>query len=120
MASDRDGADDLMAVISSFGDAAPPTVPLAVPSASTFSSLMSGGDAETQLVKGVLQHQLVLTSQATKATAFLFAYGLGDYALVCLKLREFHQSPKRLIEALEATSLKKYLQGIAVNVSTSK
>lgn len=88
---------------------APPSRPLEVKQASGLAGLIQGADAEAELVRGVLEHQLVLTSRATKALAFLYAYGLGDMAQVVMELRRYHQRPSVLVKALEAVSLKSFM-----------
>lgn len=97
-----------------FGVAAPSTVPLPQPSA--LSQIMAGADASTELVKGVLDHQLVLGSQATKAMLWLRAY-CPDVALWVMEYRRYHQRPQGLVKALDAVAIKEFMEGVQVNLS---
>lgn len=98
-----------------FGEPSPPSAGLSSSAgmlkASTLDNLMSGGDAEQALIDGLLRHQLVLGSSATKALAFLQAYGFGDLAESIMVLRQYHQRPSGLKDALESASLKKMVSG---------
>lgn len=109
-----------------FGSPAGPSVPLSpaggsAPASDTFAAaLLGGGDAQAVLVNGVLAHQLQLSTPATQAASFLYTYDCGDVADRILYLRQFHQSPKKLMEALEAASLKKFMDAVSVNLSNGK
>ena len=76
-----------------------------VPAGGVLGAVLSGSDAEAELVKGLLDHQLIIGAQATLAAAFLHAYGLGDMVRIILELRKYHQRPSGLVKALDAVSL---------------
>lgn len=98
--------------VSGLGSPAPASSALPLPSsvqATGMASLLAGSNAEAELVKGLLSHQLVLTSRSTMAAAWLYAYGLGDLVGYVLELRKFHQRPSGLARALEAVSLKNFM-----------
>lgn len=98
----------------------PPLSPLAGATAGGLASLTSGADAEAELVKGVLNHQLVLGSQATAAATFLYAHGYGDVCAFILELRKYHQRPSGLVKALDAVSLKNFMRGLDVSLNNGK
>lgn len=101
----------------------PPAVPLSqalpggAPAGVTgLASILSGSNAEAELVKGLLAHQLVLTSRATTAAAWLYSYGLGDLVQYVLELRKYHQRPNGLARALEAVALKSFMGRLQVQL----
>ncbi len=103
-----------------FGSSSPSTRPL-VPSVATasggaLSQLLSGSDAQSELVRGLLDHQLVLTSRSTKAMAFLYAFGLADLADRIKELRRYHQRPAGITKALDAIALKEFMGQLQVQL----
>lgn len=120
--------DDLQFVPASIPLSVPPAVPLsqALPGVSGaapggqpvtgLASILSGSNAEAELVKGLLNHQLVLTSRATAAAAWLYSYGLGDLVQYVLELRKYHQRPSGLARALEAVALKSFMGRLQVQL----
>lgn len=84
------------------------------------ASLTSGADAEAELVKGVLNHQLVLSKRSMAAATFLYSHGLGDVAAYALELKKYQQRPSGLVKALDAVSLKQFMQGVQVSLNNGK
>lgn len=105
--------------VDSFGRAAPPTSPLRIAGASGtpsgLSAVMSGSDAEAELVKGLLDHQMVLSSRATKAMVFLRLYA-PEVADAVERYRRYHQRPSGLVKALDAVAIKEFMQGVTVSL----
>lgn len=82
------------------------------------AGLLQGADAEAELVRGILEHQLILTSKSTAAAAFLYAYGLGDLGEYIMRLRRYHQRPRGLVKALDAAALKDFFQGMQIQIGS--
>lgn len=106
---------------------ATPSLPLSLPSLSSvtggpapagggLAGLLTGANAEAELVKGVLSHQLILNRRSMRAALFLYSAGLGDLMWTALELKKFHSRPGNLIKALDAVSLKDYMAELRVSV----
>lgn len=92
------------------------SLPGGSPGASGLSGLLQGADAEAELVRGVLDHQLIMTAAGTRAAVWLRSYGLGDVVDEILFLRKFHQRPAGLVKALDSISLKEFLRGMDIQI----
>lgn len=107
----------------SFGSGAPVTQPLpptgdekSMALASALESMLSGADAESMLVQGLIDHHLIMTARGTRAATFLQVYGLGDVLQFILTMRRYQTRPSQLTKALDSVALKKFMGQLSVNL----
>lgn len=83
---------------------------------SALETMLSGADAESMLVSGLIDHHLVMTARATRAATFLQVYGLGDVLQFILTMRRYQTRPAQLTKALDSVALKKFMGQLSVNL----
>lgn len=107
--------DDSRMVPAEFGEGASVSRPLLGGVGSDpLADLLTGADAESLLVEGLLRHMLRMNRGAMRAALFMMTYGLQDECAFVLKLRAHQSSSKELRQALESVSLKKFMAKIDV------
>lgn len=78
--------------------------------------LLSGADAESMLVDGLLRHMLRMSARSTRAAVFLMSMGLEKELRFILEMRKHQQSPGEIRKSLEAVALKKFMGQVNVSL----